>query len=82
MHESRGTNFSDTLYTRVTGVPPRDFASGRNPYGDKNNKSIATMNTKLSNKSGCDAPILAVFLALFFFCFPKKKKSNTKVKVL
>ena len=32
-------------------------------------KNNATVNDLLSNKSGRDARILVVFLALFFFCF-------------
>ena len=35
----------------------------------KNNKNNATVNDQLSNKSGHDARILVVFLALFFFVF-------------
>ena len=36
-------------------------------------KNNATVNDQLSNKSGRDARILVVFLALFFFCFHKTR---------
>ena len=39
----------------------------------KYNKSNATMNDYLSNKSGHDACILVLFFALIFFCFPKMR---------
>ena len=39
----------------------------------KNNKNKTAVNDWLSNKSGRDSRILVVFLALFFFCFPKTR---------
>ena len=68
------------------GIRAQDHARGRREEGNackeaivfatrptnlKNNKNNAIVND--SNKSGRNVSILVVFLALFFFCFPKTR---------
>ena len=44
-------------------------------------KKKTAVNDWLSNKSGRDSRTLVLFLALFFFCFPKVKVLYKKVQM-